>query len=44
MGKVRRNISLDKDLNYELQERPYINVSAFCNKRLREHLEEEKQR
>jgi post-segregation antitoxin (ccd killing protein) len=43
MKKVQRNITIDEDLDYELRERPYINVSALCNKKLREHIEKEKQ-
>jgi post-segregation antitoxin (ccd killing protein) len=43
MKKVQRNITIDMDLDYELKERPYINVSGFCNKKLREHIEKEKQ-
>jgi len=42
MPKKQRNITIDEDLDYELKERPYINVSALCNKKLREHIEEEK--
>lgn len=37
--KVRRYITLDKDLNDLLHSQPHINVSALCNKLLKEHLE-----
>jgi len=43
MKKVQRNITIDEKLDYELKERPYINVSALCNKKLWEHIKEEKQ-
>ena len=43
MNKVKRSISIDADIDYELRERPYINVSALCNEKLREHIKEEKQ-
>ena len=42
MKKVQRNITIDQDLDQDLRERPYINVSALCNKKLREHVEKEK--
>jgi len=42
MRKVQRNITIDQKLDEDLKERPYINVSALCNKKLREHVEEEK--
>jgi len=44
MKKVQRNITIDQKLNQELKKRPYINVSALCNKKLYEHIEEEKSR
>jgi len=44
MGKVQRNITIDSKLNDELKELPHINVSGFCNKKLKEHVEKEKQK
>jgi len=42
MGKVQRKITIDEDLNNDLKQRPYINVSAFCNRKLRDYVEKEK--
>ncbi len=41
MGKVKRTITLDSELNDQLKELPQINVSGFCNIKLKEYVAEE---
>lgn len=38
--KVQRQITIDRELNEELKQRPEINVSGLCGVALRQYLEE----